>query len=412
MGVETFEHTMRNGLTVVSSHHSNDAVLTQKQWEYFATTYLPAHPERVYHIGDSNSRIRRNSDTKIDLLDKESDKVKCTIDLGRKFVIKSNENIINTTIKVRWWTTQPKDGLFVACDIDEVLVILGENEKDAEVSIEHWIEEFGQKITDPTQAISATFPTDHRTACAKVEGLVYKSKNLCGESDAAPTTGPVEATESTNPFESMDTNIFEFMLGGAYDLFKPIQPQWEALKDKVTEDLGPMMLDDKPVTFRKAFESKKISDKDGLRSAGWTNIHNLLPRGYHPRMDYLHDKFDAEYAVWEASPKTTERMKLIARYWLHFKQLVMADPTFADFIRTAFEEINTVTKITMEEDILKETQGKLADIICLQEVSVAKHQRLIMLQSTLEAHGYTLILPPVVEGVKTYGGMIVKSELA
>lgn len=413
IGHETFIARLNTGATVVSCHHSNDATKTKAQWDAFSQ-WLESNRTRVYKVGDSNYKIRPKSNTEVDLLDKETDKLVWTINLGRKYLIK--KNTINTTVKVRFFTTQPKDGILSACDIDEVLVILGDDEQDADISMEDWVEEYGVIITDPNQAIGASFPTDHRTACARVNGITIKTKNVCGESDADPSNDisePIGASVCTesNSWAKADTNILEFMSAGSFERFKIIKPIFEALKDQVSEDLGPIEKDGKLWTFRQLHKAKEISGKDALRTATWVNIHNMLPRGYHPFMDHLHDKFEQSYDAWMSSPKTTEYAKQIAHYWIYFKALV--EDRLKEFIKTAFDELITIKKITMEEDLELEMQGQLADVICLQEVSLARHQRLTCPKfvSKLEVYGYVLQIPPYESVVKTCGAIIIRANL-
>ncbi len=279
-----------------------------------------------------------------------------------------------------------------------------------------------------------TFGTDHRTACARIYTndwvIDIQSKNLCGESDAitnittSNTSNPDSESElnrEVNRFEElenryghMDTNIFEFMTEGMVNRFNDpdnsyYRDTWTNCIEKTTEDLG--LFEGK--TFGEMWKSKMLSDKKGLRNATCFNIHNMASAEYHPRAEYLDMKFKSEYSKWNGSPKTTDYSREIAKYWIHFKNLLMTDVEMVNFFQMAFDEVNSVTKITMEQDLINEMKYQRADIICLQEVSAVKHQKLMSpeFQDQMESYGYILSIPVITEGVKTYGAIIVKKSL-
>jgi hypothetical protein len=464
MGKETWELVLKSGHTVLNCHHSNDVKDTTAQWEYFRDVYLPLHPNRVYKVGDNNSQLVQINPTTIQVLEKDSDDVKCTIDFGRRVIVKNTNGVrIPSTIKTRLVTTQAKVNKPSCADIDDIIVILGVDEQNLDVSSEHWVEEFGVKITDPVQPIGLTFGTDHRTACAQIKTTIHveqtgwtswfyslicarapslsqiqtitiQSKNLCGESDAlpsgsAPPTNPigqddVEVNSEPNSdarlkeleqqFGDMDTNIFEFMTAGTIARFNNpenlcYRDAWESCIKQTTDDLG--LFEGK--TFGEMWKTKMISDKKGLRNATWVNIHNLVPASYHTRAEYLDLKFKSEYAKWVDSDTTNNYCKQIAKYWIHFKELLMTNQMMMNFFKMAFDEINSVTKITMEQDLLNEMEHSRTDIICLQEISVIKYQKLTSpeFQAQMNAFGYILSVPPLLKDTKTLGGVIVKKTL-
>ncbi len=466
MGKETWELRLNSGHTVLNCHHSNDVKDTTDQWEYFRDVYLPLHPERVYKVGDNNSQLVQINPTTIQVLEKDSDVVKCTIDFGRKVIVKNTNGVrIPSTIKTRLVTTQAKVNKPSCGDIDDIIVILGVDEQNLDISSEHWVEEFGVKITDPVQPIGLTFGTDHRTACAQIkitthieqtgwtswfyslicaqapslsqtQTITIQSKNLCGESDALPTgsapptqTNPigqddVEVNSEPNPdarlkelelqFGDMDTNIFEFMTAGTIARFNNpenslYRDSWARCIKQTTDDLG--LFDGK--TFEEMWKGKMLSDKKGLRTATWVNIHNLVPASYHPRAEYLDLKFKSEYTKWVNSDTMDNYRKKIAEYWIHFKELLMANPVMVNFFKMAFDEINSVTKITMEQDLLNEMEHSRTDIICLQEISAVKYQKLTSpeFQTKMDAFGYALSIAPMPQDTKTLGGIIVKKTL-
>ncbi len=423
IGHETFAVGIP-GAKVISCHNSNDIKITMTQLNSLAQL-LALTPERVYYAGDNNWVIRHvtGSRTAIELLDKETNKVSGVIEFGRVVIL--GKSTVPTTVKVRWWTNQsgkdldPKKSV-----IDRIIFFpsMDEQEMPEEYfGIDDWVEEYGVKI-ESDQGISATYPTDHRTACASFQGMCIKTKNLCGESDASPSTEVVSGTTSESEYSKRNTYIFEFLSGEAYKEFnEELRELWEELKTQVTTDLGPITVpgsDEGPKTFKQCWLDKHISDKEGLRSAGWCNIHDLAePSAFDPSSEahrfasYLREKFEVEYTKWEKSPKTTPRARELARYWIHFKSLVMSKSRFQEFIHRTFEEIVSVTKITMEQDLELEMTGQLAHVICLQEVSKAKHIRLTAMVPLMAGLGYTLCIPPYESFDKTCGAIIVRSEL-
>lgn len=432
MGNETWEIKLSCAHTVINCHHSNDVVETKAQWEYFKDVYLPFHTERVYKVGDNNSQLIQINSTTIHVLEKDSDDIKCIIDFGRNVLVKRIDGKrVPSTIKTRLVTPQPKVNKPSCADIDDIIVILGLDEQDLDINMEHWVEEFGDRIINPIKPIGLTFGTDHRTACARIYTnnwvIDIQSKNLCGESDAfsniqtSNSDSELDSNPEVNRFEElenlyghMDTNIFEFMTEGMVNRFNDpsnsyYRDAWTGYIKKTTDDLG--LFEGK--TFEEMWKSKMLSDKKGLRNATCFNIHNMVSAEYHPRAEYLDIKFKLEYAKWNSSPKTLDYSREIAKYWMYFKNLLMSDSEMIKFFQMAFDEINSVTKITMEQDLINEMKYQRADIICLQEVSVVKHQKLMSseFQDHMESYGYILSIPVITEGVKTYGAIIVKKSL-
>lgn len=427
MGAETWEVQLKSGHTVINCHHSNNNAKTIDEWTYFKDVYLPAHPERVFKVGDNNSQLVQINPTTIQVLEKDSDDIKCTIDFGRRVLVKKIDGKrIPSTIKTRLVTPQNKVNKPSCADIDDIIVILGLDEQDLEISMEHWVEEFGVRITNPNQPIGMRFGTDHRTACALIttpnETIRIQSKNICGESSSIMTSirsssdpEDIRFNELEARYGHMDKNIFEFMTEGAIARYNDTtnsyyRDTWARCVTKTTEDLG--LFEDK--TFAEMWKSKTIASKDGLRNATCFNIHNLVPASYHPRADYLDMKFSREYAKWRESESTTEYSKKIAEYWMHFIGLLKADPEMVKFFIQFFDEVNSVDKITMEQDLLNEMENSRTDIICLQEVSVDDYHKLtsIEFKQKMETYGYVLSIPPFVERTKTYGAIIVKNNMA
>ena len=431
MGQETWEVRIRCGHTVLNCHHSNDDDSALRQWTYFKDVYLPTHPERVYKVGDNNAQLVQINPTTIQVLEKDSDNVKFTIDFGRRVLVKKIDGKrIPSTIKTRLVTPQNKVNKPSSADIDDIIVILGLDEQDLEISMDHWVEEFGVRITNPTQSIGNTFGTDHRTACALIttpdHTIRIQSKNICGESKVAETSTKttdvqilsdpeeIRFNELEAQYGHMAKNIFEFMTEGAIARYNDptnsyYRDTWARCVDQTTEDLG--LFEGK--TFADMWKTKIMASKTGLRNATCFNIHSLIPTSHHPRAEYLDMKFTSEYAKWNKSESTTEYSKKVAEYWMHFIGLLKADPKMVRFFIMFFDEVNSVDKITMEQDLLNEMENSRTDIICLQEVSVDDYHTLTSteFQQNMESHGYVLSIPPFVEGTKTYGAIIVRNGM-
>ncbi len=432
MGLETWEVQLMSGHSVLNCHHSNNNDQTISQWTYFKDVYLPVHPKRVYKVGDNNAQLVQINPTTIQILEKDSDDVKCTIDFGRRVLVKKIDGKrIPSTIKTRLVTPQPKVNKPSCADIDDIIVILGLDEQDLEISMDHWVEEFGVRITNSTQPIGERFGTDHRTACAQIttpdETVTIQSKNICGESKVAEaSTETIDVQTPSDPedirfnelevqFGHMTKNIFEFMTEGAIARYNDstnsyYRDTWARCVAQTTEDLG--LFEGK--TFAEMWKDKTMSAKKGLRDATCFNIHNLVPASHHPRAEYLDMKFSREYEKWKELESTTEYSKRIAEYWMHFIRLLKADPEMVQFFIMFFDEVNSVDKITMEQDLLNEMENSRTDIICLQEVSVDDYHTLTSaeFQQKMELCGYVLSISPFVAGTKTYGAIIVRNNMA